>query len=94
MLPAMVEKEMARGRGALLFFRKHPTLEVRLMTQLTPLHRLLDQLVTCGGRLNERNMRPLLAWLDRRGWHKACIAVARALVNHYNIVEMERGSGI
>lgn len=88
MLPAMVEKEIARGRGAVLFYRKHPTLEVSLMTQMTPLHLALDWLLTWGGRLNEKNMRPVLAWLDGRGWHKACIALARALVNHYNIQEI------
>lgn len=88
MLPGMVQKEIARGKGAVRFYRKHPTLAVRLMTQLTPLHRALDWLLTWGGRLNERNMRPVLAWLDRRGYQKACIALARVLVNQYNMRAM------
>jgi hypothetical protein len=50
---------------ALVFFRKHPTRRVRFIIQYTWLHRLLWELATAGGLLNERSLQPLLSWLIR-----------------------------
>ncbi len=53
---------------AAYFYRLHPTWEVRLMIQLTPLHRALDRLVRLGGRLDETKVEPAIRWLLDRGW--------------------------
>lgn len=40
-IPNLIDKEIERGRMGVLFYQKHPTWEVRMMVQMTWLHRLL-----------------------------------------------------
>lgn len=87
---ALRRVEEQRGRMAAEFFRLHPTWEVRLMIQLTPLHRLLELLTTLGGCLDERRIRPLLAWLERQGHAATAGTLARLVLNAYNLQELRR----
>ena len=66
-VPQLVRQEKERARMALVFYRKHPTLRVRMIIQFTWLHLLLWQVLTLGGLLNARTMGPLLATLVRWG---------------------------
>ncbi|MXW12130.1 MAG: glycosyltransferase [Synechococcus sp. SB0662_bin_45] len=63
----LVQREQERARMAWVFYRKHPTLRVRMIIQFTWLHLLLWQALTLGGLLNAHTMGPLLAVLVRRG---------------------------
>lgn len=56
-LPDICRKEEMRGRTAVLFYRKHPTFEVKLMTHISPFFFALDRLLNLGG------------WIDKR-WDK------------------------
>ena len=70
-VPQLIQQEKERARMALVFYRKHPTLRVRMIIQFTWLHLLLWQVLTLGGVLNARTMAPLLAVLvrwKRPGW--------------------------
>ncbi|MEO1126749.1 MAG: glycosyltransferase, partial [Cyanobacteria bacterium J06639_16] len=40
-IPRLIEKEIERGRMGILFYQKHPTWDVRMMIQMTWLHRIL-----------------------------------------------------
>lgn len=84
-IPALIEREEERGRMGVLFYRKHPTWEVRMMVQMTWLHRLLWGLLTLGGFLNERTLRPLLQALIRSGRPQLALEVARIFLNWYNV---------
>jgi glycosyltransferase involved in cell wall biosynthesis len=84
-LPALVEKEIQRGRMGVLFYQKHPTWEVRLAIQMTWLHRILWGLLSCGGLLNERTMAPFLQWLIDRGQPQLAWEVSRIFLNWYNV---------
>lgn len=66
-LPQLIDREWQRGRMGVLFYQKHPTWEVRLAIQMTPLHRILWGILSLGGWLNERRLAPLLHWLVERG---------------------------
>ena len=66
-VPQLIQQEKERARMALIFYRKHPTLRVRMMIQFTWLHLLLWQALTLGGLLNPCTMGPLLAGLVRWG---------------------------
>lgn len=66
-VPQLIQQEKERARMALVFYRKHPTLRVRMIIQFTWLHLLLWQVLTLGGLLNARTMGPLLAALVRWG---------------------------
>ncbi len=84
-IPQLIEKEIQRGRMGVLFYQKHPTWEVRLMIQMTWLHRLLWGLLSLGGRLNERTLAPLLQGLIDRGQPQLALEIARIFLNWYNV---------
>ena len=84
-VPNLIDKEMQRGRMGVLFYQKHPSWDVRLMIQMTWLHRLLWGGLSLGGRLNERTMAPLLQWLIDQGKPQLALEVARVFLNWYNV---------
>lgn len=84
-IPSLIEKEKQRGRMGLVFYEKHPTLSVRMMIQMTWLHRLLWGLLSFGGRLNEKTMRGFLQNLINRGQSQLALEIARIFLNWYNV---------
>lgn len=84
-IPKLIEKEIQRGRMGVLFYQKHPTWDVRMMIQMTLLHRLLWGILSLGGRLNERTMAPLLQWLINQGKPQLALELARIFLNWYNV---------
>ncbi|MGK7933061.1 MAG: glycosyltransferase family 2 protein [Microcystaceae cyanobacterium] len=84
-IPQLIDKEIQRGRMGVVFYQKHPTYEVRLMIQMTGLHRLLWGVLSLGGRLNERTLAPLLQWLIDRGKPQLALEIARIFLNWYNV---------
>lgn len=84
-VPSLIDKEIQRGRMGVLFYQKHPTPEVRMMIQMTWLHRLLWGGLSLGGRLNERTLAPLLRWLINQGKPQLALELARVFLNWYNV---------
>lgn len=84
-LPKLIDKEIQRGRMGVLFYQKHPSWQVRMMIQMTWLHRLLWGGLSLGGLLNERTMAPLLQWLIDRGKPQLALELARIFLNWYNV---------
>ncbi|HEY9909710.1 MAG TPA: glycosyltransferase [Thermosynechococcaceae cyanobacterium] len=84
-IPRLIDQEIQRGRMGVLFYQKHPTWNVRMMIQMTWIHRLLWGGLTLGGLLNERTLTPLLQWLIDRGQPQLALEVARIFLNWYNV---------
>ena len=84
-IPRMIDREIQCGRMGVLFYQKHPTWEVRMMIQMTWLHRVLWGLLSVGGRLNERSMAPFLQWLIESGRPQLALEIARIFLNWYNV---------
>ncbi|ABA21686.1 Glycosyl transferase, family 2 [Trichormus variabilis ATCC 29413] len=84
-VPNLIEKEIQRGRMGVLFYQKHPTWEVRMMIQMTWLHRLLWGILSLNGALNEKTMAPLLQWLIKSGKPQLALEIARIFLNWYNV---------
>lgn len=84
-IPRLIDQEIQRGRMGVIFYQKHPTFDVRLMIQMTWLHRILWGLLSLGGQLNERTLAPLLQWLIDRGKPQLALEVARIFLNWYNV---------
>jgi glycosyltransferase involved in cell wall biosynthesis len=84
-LPRMIDREMQRGRMGVLFYKKHPTWNVRMMIQMTWLHWVLWGILSLGGALNERTMAPFLQWLIDQGKPQLALEVARIFLNWYNV---------
>lgn len=84
-IPSLIDKEIQRGRMGVLFYQKHPTWEVRMMIQMTWLHRLLWGILSLNGLLNEKTMAPLLQWLIDLGKPQLALELARVFLNWYNV---------
>ena len=84
-IPNMIDREIERGKMGVVFYQKHPTFNVKMMIQMTLLHRLLWGILSLGGRLNEKTMKPLLQWLINRGKPQLALEIARIFLNWYNV---------
>jgi glycosyltransferase involved in cell wall biosynthesis len=84
-IPRMIEQEIQRGKMGVVFYAKHPTWDVKMMIQMTVLHRLLWGLLSLGGMLNERTLQPILSWLINQGKPQLAEQVARIFLNWYNV---------
>ena len=89
-IPDLVRVERERAKMGLVFYRKHPTRRVRYIIQFTWLHVLLWELLTLGGVVNERSLRPLLAWLIRRGQQGLAMELLRLPLNRISVRAMVR----
>ena len=84
-IPKLIRVEGERARMGLVFFRKHPTRRVRFIIQFTWLHRLLWELLTLGGLVNQHSLRPLLRWLIHNGYPGTAMEVLRLPLNRIGV---------
>ena len=84
-VPSLIDKEIQRGRMGVLFYQKHPIWEVRMMIQMTWLHRLLWGILSLNGHLNEHTLAPFLQWLINQGRPQLALETARIFLNWYNV---------
>ncbi|WP_218079718.1 glycosyltransferase family 2 protein [Anthocerotibacter panamensis] len=84
-LPRLIQIEYERGRMGVFFYRKHPTWNVRMMIQMTPLHQILWGLLSLGGLLNEKTMAPMLQFVIDKGHPQLALELARIFLNWYNV---------
>ncbi len=80
-IPSLIRVERERAKMAIIFYRKHPTTRVRFIIQFTLFHRLLWELFTFGGILNEVTLRPLLKLLIRMGLPGLAMEIFRVRLN-------------
>jgi glycosyltransferase involved in cell wall biosynthesis len=88
LIPRMIEQEIERGKMGVVFYQKHPTLDVKMMVQMTILHRILWNILSVGGLLNEHTMKPLLKWLIDRDKSQLAEQFARIFLNQYSVQEV------
>ncbi len=84
-LPRMIDREIQRGKMGVLFYQKHPTWEIKMMIQMTWMHRLLWGFLSLGGRLNENTMAVFLQLLIDRGKSQLALEISRIFLNWYNV---------
>lgn len=77
----LLQKETERARSAVYFLRKHPSLETRLLTQATPLHRGLYWLLAVGGRLTPKAAFSLARRAGDRGIPQLSSLILRLALN-------------
>ena len=87
-LPRLIEQELERGQMGVVFYKKHPTLDVKIMIQMTVFHRILWNILSVGGALNEHSMRPWLQWLIDRKKPQLAEQFARIFLNQYSVQEV------
>lgn len=84
-LPQLIEQEQQRGRMGAKFYLKHPTIQVKMMIQMTIWHRLLWGLLTANGRWNEQTLSPLLRFLINHHRSQIALGIARLFLNWYQV---------
>lgn len=87
-IPRLIEQELERGKMGVVFYKKHPTLDVKIMIQMTVFHRILWNILSLGGLLNEQTMEPLLKWLIDRNKPQLAEQFARIFLNQYSVQEV------
>jgi glycosyltransferase involved in cell wall biosynthesis len=88
LIPRMIQQEIERGKMGVVFYKKHPTFDVKLMIQMTVWHRILWNILSLGGLLNERSMRPLLQWLIDLNKPQLAEQCARIFLNVVSVQEV------
>ncbi|AZR74910.1 hypothetical protein BBF96_11420 [Anoxybacter fermentans] len=66
-LPHMLKKEWERGKMAVLFFHKNPTLRTRLTTLYAPPFFYLERLINLGGWPDWQMTEKIMEWLKKSG---------------------------
>ena len=89
-MPDLIRVEQERAKMGLVFYLKHPTRRVRFIIQFTWLHRLLWELLTLGGLINERSLRPLLDWLISHGRAALAMELLRLPLNRIGVRALYR----
>lgn len=84
-IPRLIDVELQRGRMGVVFYQKHPTLDVRMMIQMTWIHRVLWGVLSLGGLMNERSLAPVMRSLIKQGKPQLAEQVARIFLNWYNV---------
>jgi glycosyltransferase involved in cell wall biosynthesis len=87
-IPRLIQQEIERGQMGVIFYQKHPTLDVKITIQMTVFHRILWNILSLGGALNERTMRPLLQWSIDRQKPQLAEQFARIFLNQYSVQEV------
>tara|TARA_Y100001968_G_scaffold320948_1_gene354604 strand:+ start:1376 stop:2308 length:933 start_codon:yes stop_codon:yes gene_type:complete len=77
----LVRVEKERAKMGLVFYKKHPTLRVRFIIQYTFLHLWLWNLLTLFGLISIENIKPLLAFLIKRGFSSLAMEILRLPLN-------------
>ncbi len=89
-IPRLIEQELERGKMGVVFYKKHPNLDVKIMIQMTVFHRILWNILSLGGALNERTLKPLMQWSIDRGNPQLAEQFARIFLNQYSVQEVHR----
>ena len=89
-VPRLLAVAGERAKMRLVFSRQHPTRPRRFILPVTVLHRLLWELLTLGGLLNERSLRPVLAWLIRQGKPGLAMELLRLPLNRIGVRALYR----
>ena len=85
---SLITQEKERARMALVFYKKHTNLRVRLMIQLTPIHQFFWQILSLGGLINIQRLYPLLKFLINSGRNRLAFEIVRIPLNLIYIKEL------
>jgi len=89
-IPNLIRIEKERAKMGLVFYRKHPTLRVKFIIQYTFIHRFLWELLTLGGLINTKSIRPVLGFLIKQGHSGLAMELLRLPLNLIGVRQIYR----
>ena len=87
-LDALFAKEDARARSAVYFYRKHPTLETRILIQATTFHWCLYWLMAGAGALHRGNLPSIVRRLETGPLAFLAPFAARSVLNRHYLASL------
>ena len=93
-IPHLIRVEKERAKMGLVFYRKHPTLRVKFIIQYTFIHLFLWEVLTLGGLINTKTLRPLLAFLIRNGQSGLAMELLRLTLNLIGVRQIFREASL
>ena len=93
-IPNLIRIEKERAKMGLVFYRKHPTLRVKFIIQYTLFHRCLWEFLTFGGLINTKTIRPILAFLIRKGKSGLAMELLRLPLNLIGVRQIFREASL
>ena len=93
-IPHLIRIEKERAKMGLVFYRKHPTLRVKFIIQYTFIHRFLWEVLTLGGLINTKSLRPLLAFLIKNGQSSLAMELLRLPLNLIGVRQIFREASL
>ena len=93
-IPRLIQIEKERAKMGLIFYRKHPTLRVKFIIQYTFIHRCLWEILTFGGLINVRTLRPVLAFLIKNGQSRVAMELLRLPLNLIGVRQIFREASL
>ncbi len=89
-LSYLFEKERERARSAIYFYKKHPTLEVKMMIQLGKVYEIGNLLQRIFGLINEKNVEKFWKWAEKKGYHNLSTIILSGVLNKVYLEELKR----
>mgnify|MGYP001222225440 CR=1 FL=1 len=84
-IPNLIRIEKERAKMGLVFYKKHPSLRVKAIIQYTYFHKFLWELLTIGGIINEKSLRPILQLLIKVGVPGVAMQLLRLPLNRIGV---------
>tara|TARA_A100001388_G_C28769916_1_gene503163 strand:- start:1286 stop:2197 length:912 start_codon:yes stop_codon:yes gene_type:complete len=89
-IESLIKQEKERAKMALIFFKKHPNLRVRVMIQLTPFHVLIWQILSLGELISINRLLPLLKFLVKSGRNRLALEILRIPLNLIYVKQLNK----
>ncbi len=93
-IPHLIRVEKERAKMGLVFYRKHPTLRVKFIIQYTFIHLFLWEVLTLGGLVNTKTLRPVLAFLISNGQSGLAMELLRLPLNLIGVRQIFREASL
>lgn len=91
-LPAIRQREIERGRMAVIYYMKHPTFSVRMSTTMIRPFYWLVGLLTLGAWPDKPCAAKLIDWLDRRGLRALLGILLQIMIYYWYIQGIKEGN--
>ncbi|MGB9857721.1 MAG: glycosyltransferase family 2 protein [Dictyoglomaceae bacterium] len=89
-LPYLLNKERERARSAIYFYKKHSTLEVKMMIQMGKIYRFANFLQRLFGLINEKNIEKWWNFAEKRNFHTLSQIILTSILNKVYLEELKR----
>lgn len=87
-IPNLVKIEEQKAKMALIFCKKYPSLQIRLLVQFNLFHRILRSILALNGLINDKTLMPLLKFLIAQKKNVLAKKFLKIYLNWYYVREL------